>query len=173
MVDQPEISYQHFAKLLNSIRVGIKTGKDAVRASRQIYICLWVLFVWARDADNLDAPYRASELSLLNSWEIVKPFIGKKTRHAVAVAGAAHHIIDLHIRIGALLIESKILPHVGRRDALSGAVHARTSVDVNLKMFEMLGRLAMTGHWIIWARSLRNIAILAKVASPFPHARPP
>jgi hypothetical protein len=154
MVDQPEIAYEHFARLLNAIRTGVKTEKDAVRAARQMYICLWVLFVWARDIDNLDAPYRASELVLLNVWETVKPFIGKKTANARAVVTVVQHVINLHIQIGALLIDTKILPHAGRRNALSSAVVTRTSIDVNLKMFDMLGRLAMIGHWMVWAGSL-------------------
>jgi hypothetical protein len=154
MVDQPEIAYEHFARLLNSIRTGVKTENDAVRAARQMYICLWVLFVWARDIDNLDAPYLASELALLNLWEMVKPFIGKKTANARAVVTVVQHVINLHIQIGALLMNNKILPHADRRNALSCAVLTRTSVDVNLKMFDMLGRLAMTGHWMVWASSL-------------------
>src|SRR5258706_2763147 len=154
MVDQPEIAYEHVARLLNALRTGVKTQKGTVRAARQMYICLWVLFVWARDIDNLDAPYRASELVLLNLWEMVKPFIGKKTANARAVVIVVQHAINLHIQIGALLMDHKILPHADRRNALSVAVATRTSVDVNLKMFDMLGRLAMTGHWMVWASSL-------------------
>jgi hypothetical protein len=156
MVDQPEIAYEHFARLLNAIRAGVKTEKDAVRAARQMYICLWVLFVWARDIDNLDAPYRASELALLNLWEMVKPFIGKNTTNARAIVTVVQHVINLHIQIGALLITNKIMPNANRRSALSAAVATRTSVDVNLKMFDMLGRLAMTGHWMVWAGSLNG-----------------
>ncbi|MDB5620249.1 hypothetical protein [Tardiphaga sp.] len=154
MVDQPEISYEHFARLLKALRTGFKTEKGAVRAARQMYICLWVLFVWARDIDNLDAPYRSSELVLLNLWEMVKPFIDKRTANARAVVTVVQHAINLHIQIGALLMDKKILPYVGRRHTLSVAVVTRTSVDVNLKMFDMLGRLAMTGHWMLWAGSL-------------------
>jgi hypothetical protein len=156
MVDQPEIAFEHFARLLTALRVEIKTEKDAVRVARQMYICLWVLFVWARDIDNLDAPYRASELVLLNVWQMVRPFIGKKTTAAKAVVTVVHHVIDLHIKIGAQLIDGKILPYVERRNALSMAVASRSALDVNLKLFEMLGRLAMTGHWMFWAASLRD-----------------
>jgi hypothetical protein len=154
MVDQPEIAHQHFARLLNALRTGVQTEKAAVRAARQMYICLWVMFVWARDIDNLDAPYRGGELVLLNLWEMVKPFIGKKTANARAVVTVVGHAIKLHIQIGTLLLDQKILPNTDRRNALSVAVPTRTSVDVNLKMFDMLGRLAMTGLWMVWAGSL-------------------
>jgi len=51
-----------------------------VLVARQIYICLWVLFVWAREIDNLDAPYRASEwrYSMFGSWS--NPSSAKRAR---------------------------------------------------------------------------------------------
>jgi hypothetical protein len=154
MVDQPEIAFEHFARLVAALRTEIKTEKLAVRVARQMYICLWVLFVWARDIDNLDSPYRASELVLLNLWHIVRPFIGKKTAAAKAIVTVVQHVILLHIAIGAQLINDKILPYVERRHALSTAVASRSALDVNLKLFEMLGRLAMTGLWMVWSASL-------------------
>jgi hypothetical protein len=154
MVDQPEIAFEHFTRLLAALRADIKTEKDAVRVARQMYICLWVLFVWARDIDNLDAPYRSSESVLLNLWHMVRPFIGKKTAAGRAIVTVVHHVIDLHIKIAVQLMNDKILPYVERRDALSTAVASRHALDVNLKLFEMLGRLAMTGLWMLWAASL-------------------
>jgi hypothetical protein len=44
----------------------------------------------------------------------------------------------------------RLLPFVGRQHALSLAVNSGEPTDVNLKMFELLGRLALTGHWMIW-----------------------
>jgi hypothetical protein len=165
MVDQPEIAFEHFARLLAALRSEIKADKDAVRVVRQMYICLWVLFVWARDIDNLDAPYRASELVLLNVWHIVRPFIGKKTAAARAVVTVVQHVIDLHIKIGMQLMDGKILPHVERRNALSMAVSSRAALDVNLKLFDMLGRLAMTSLWIVWVASRGGKPIDAAIQS--------
>jgi hypothetical protein len=39
-------------------------------------------------------------------------------------------------------VDTKVVPFTDRRDALSVAVATRTSADVNLKLFDMLGRLA-------------------------------
>jgi hypothetical protein len=127
-----------------------------VRIARQIYLSLWVLFVWARDVDNLDAPYRASELALLNAWELVKPFIGKKSANAQAVVAVVRHVIQLHILISSLFLDTKIIPKVGRQHALSIAVRSSESVDVNLKLFDLLGRLALTGHWLLWSSTQAN-----------------
>ena len=118
--------------------------------ARQINICLWVLFVWGRERDNLDAPYRASELALLHVWEQLKPFIGKKGAQARAVASAFHQLIILHTTVAGLFLERKILPYVNRQHALSFAVNSGEPADVNLKMFDTLGRLALTGHWMVW-----------------------
>jgi hypothetical protein len=116
-------------------------------------ICVWVLFVWARESDNLDAPYRASELVLLNLWHLIRSFIGKKTSAAKAIFSVLHHVIHVHRTVSTQFLATKILPYVDRRHALSVAVASRNSVDVNLKLFSQLGRLAMTGHWIMWTGS--------------------
>jgi hypothetical protein len=42
------------------------------------------------------------------------------------------------------------LPHAGIRDSIAMAVHTRTYVDVNLKLFDVLGRIALTGLWVHW-----------------------
>lgn len=150
MVDQPEIAYEHFARLMAALREECKADKDRVRVARQINICLWVLFVWARDRDNLDAPYRASELALLNVWDLLRPFFDKKTTNAKAIFAVWQELIRLHIVIGALFLDTKIIPYAGKRHALSIAVASVEAVDVNLKLFDVLGRLALTGHWMLW-----------------------
>ena len=150
MVDQPDVSYEHFARLLFALRAQVVKDKDRVLVARQINICLWVLFVWGREIDNLDAPYRASELALLHVWELLKPFIGKKGAQAAAVAAALNQLVILHTTVAGLFLERKILPYVGRQHALSFAVNSSEPTDVNLRMFDTLGRLALTGHWMVW-----------------------
>jgi hypothetical protein len=150
MVDQPDVSYEHFAKLLSALRAQVVKDKDRIRVARQINICLWVLFVWAREVDNLDAPYRASELALLHAWDLLKPFIGKKGTQAIAMATALDQLIILHTAVAELFLRQKIFPYVDRQHALSFAVASAEPTDVNLKMYDTLGRLAMTGHWWVW-----------------------
>ncbi|MGA3187636.1 MAG: hypothetical protein ABSF22_11070, partial [Bryobacteraceae bacterium] len=150
MVDQPDVSYEHFARLLFALRAPVVKDKDRIRVARQINICLWVLFVWAREIDNLEAPYRASELALLHVWDLLKPFIGKKGAQTVAMASALDQLVLLHTIATRLFLERKILPFVNRQHALSFAVNSAEPTDVNLKMFDTLGRLALAGHWMIW-----------------------
>jgi hypothetical protein len=103
-----------------------------------------------------DAPYRASELVVLNLWNLARPFIGRRTAHARSVITVLQHAIVLHRIVSGEFLTKKILPHVSRRHALSAAVHSRISVDVNLRMFDVLGRIALLGHWMIWASKLNG-----------------
>jgi hypothetical protein len=151
MVDQPDVSYEHFARLLSAMRARIVKDRDRILVARQINICLWVLFVWARETDNLDAPYKASELALLHTWDLAKPFIGKKGARSKEMDSALQQLFALHTTIAGMFLERKIFPYVGRRHALSFAVNSTEATDVNLKMFDTLGRLATTGHWVLWS----------------------
>lgn len=151
MVDEPDVSFAHFVGLVTQLRES--TGgiqKLKVRVARQIYICLWILFVWARDAGNLESPYRASEIALLNVWELARGFVGKNNKNSRAITSVFHALIRVHIMIVENLLVRKILPHVGKRHALSMGVESRSSVDVNLKLFDVLGRIAMLGLWLNW-----------------------
>jgi hypothetical protein len=151
MVDEPDIAYQHFSELVRELCRNASGDKAHIRAARQVYIGLWVLFVWARDVNNVEAPYRASELVLLNIWNMLRPYIGKKSKSTnKAITKVLHYAIQLHLAIASELLERKIFPHVGARDAMSMAVQTRSSVDVNLKLFDVLGRIALTGLWAHW-----------------------
>jgi hypothetical protein len=151
MVDEPDIAYSHFARLIDELCRSASGERARIRAARQLYIGLWVLFVWARDVSNVEAPYRVSELLLLNIWNLLRPYIGKKSKGANrAITMVLHYTIELHLTIAAELLERKILPHVGARDAISIAVRTRSSVDVNLRLFDVLGRVALTGLWVHW-----------------------
>jgi len=56
LLDEPEASFKHFATLIKSLCKIEPTGDlKHIRAIRQLNICLWILFVWARDAGNLES----------------------------------------------------------------------------------------------------------------------
>jgi hypothetical protein len=151
MVDEPAISYEHFSQLAHELCKTANSNKARVRTARQLYIGLWVLFVWARDGNNVEAPYRASELSLLHIWSLLKPYIGRPPNSTnKSITSVLQHAIHLHITIASELLERKIAPHVGARDAISSAVRTRSYVDINLKLFDLLGRIALVGLWVHW-----------------------
>lgn len=151
LVDEPEVAYYHFADLVAQLRRNASSSLSArLTAARQIYVCLWILFVWARDADNLEAPYKCSELALLNAWDLLRPSIGRSNNSARSLTRTFQQLINLHLLVTARFLEEKILPHVDKRHAISLAVRSRNALDVNLALFDILGRIAMAGLWISW-----------------------
>jgi hypothetical protein len=148
MLDQPDVAYRHFRELLNAIFNEPKNQAERTRQLRKAYLCLWILFVWARDANNLEAAYRASELVLLRSWPHCD--ITRLRKGPTQEERLAHfdQVIKLHIGIAHLLLVEKIGPFADKRYALSMAVTSRNSVDINLALFETLGRLSLHGLWL-------------------------
>ncbi|MCF6156462.1 MAG: hypothetical protein E3K36_14755 [Candidatus Brocadia sp.] len=154
LLDEPETSYQHFSALIRSLsssEISESTkDKDQITAIRQINICLWILFAWARDAGNLESAYLSSELTLLHAWEITRKYIAKTTKTAKSVRSAFFSILSIYWQISYEYLGKKILPHTHKRHALSAAVQAPCNLDVNLKLFDVLGRLAIGGIWAYW-----------------------
>lgn len=153
MLDEPESSYKHFSVLVSSFS-GIESSKneDRIRVIRQINICLWILFTWARDAGNIESAYLASEMSLLYAWEIAKIYYGKTTKAANSIQLAFQSILNVYLQISSEFV-NKIIPHTGKRHSLSTAVGASCSLDINLKLFDVLSRLAVRGIWLYWRAS--------------------
>lgn len=153
MVEEPDIAYIHFQQLVDAI-VKRPAKKQAARISkaREIYMCLWVLFTWAREANNVEAPYRASEYAVLRAWGLLNGMIGKKGREAVDAGIVFNDLVELHFAVWDELA-SKILPHVDKRHAISATVPSISSLDINLKTHEILGRIAMRGLWLAWTKS--------------------
>ena len=148
LLDEPEVSHRHFSALIRSF-VSAENTKDTeqIKAIRQINICLWILFAWGRDTGNIESPYLSAELALLNAWEIAKAYFSKETKMAKAIKLAFNNIHLVYLQICSEYIGRNILPHTNKRHALSSAVQASCHVDVNLKLFDILGRLSMGGIW--------------------------
>ncbi|RMQ98681.1 Chemotaxis protein [Pseudomonas savastanoi pv. glycinea] len=149
MVDEPEISFLHFSALIQGLLASpAQTPQERAGILRQIYICLWVMFVWARDADNLESSYKASELAILQAWQLIRGDIDGKGNLAIRLTFA--ELTDLHFNIGDTFFEKKITPFVEAKHALSVAVLSANAADVNLKLFEILGRISLRGLWVLW-----------------------
>ena len=148
MVAHADVSYEFFRSLTDELLSGLLADKDGIVRLRQVYVCLWVLFVWARGAGNLDAPLQASEYAVLRIWGFCRPAIldGAMPDAAKDVLREA---LRLHIGVGSEFAH-KLEPYAGRRFALSMAVDSQSWVDVNLGLFEQLGRVSLSGllhHW--------------------------
>lgn len=152
LVDEPEISYQYFSRLVYemTVRSSLTNDRTRVRVARQLYIATWVLFVWARDVDNVEAPYQASELVVLRIWDLMRYYLNRPSSAGKALDLVLRHAIQLHLTIALGFLERKIIPYVTLRDAIGVATRSRSSVDVNLKLFDLLGRIGLTGLWLHW-----------------------
>lgn len=154
MVEEPDIALDHFQRLLRALS-DQTAAKPAARLSqaRLINICLWIMFVWAREADNVEAPYRASELALLEVWQLLKTDIARNSKSGEAASLVLNELTELHFAIWDTLFNGKILPAAEIRHAISTAVGSHAALDVNLKLFDLIGRLALRGLWLVWQLS--------------------
>ena len=88
-----------------------------------------------------------------NAWiQGLAPPQGDVARSGKAEAAGLviNELAELHFTILDELFETKILPHADVRHALSSAVGSHAALDVNLKLFELVGRLALRGLWLVW-----------------------
>lgn len=150
MLDEPDVSFAHFSELVGALLDCTKDAPEKARvtAARQVCICLWVLFVWARDAGNVESAYLSSERALLGVWHMLRDD-ARPDGPSEAVSFVINQIAELHFQISDEL-NGKILPHAGEKYAVSAAVQSSSPLDVNLKLFEMLGRIALRGLWLTW-----------------------
>jgi hypothetical protein len=117
---------------------------------RRVSIALWMLFVWCRDAGNLESAYLAAELVLLRTWDAARDVLAGNDSRSEPLGIVLQELIDLHIRISDELVVRKLLPHAAVRHGLSAAVRSAAPLDVNLQMFSLLGRIALRGLWQLW-----------------------
>lgn len=148
MLDQPEISYRHFNQLIKSILKDNKSEKELTRQLRKAYLCLWILFAWAREAGNIETAYRASELVLLHSWPNCDPTRINKESMKNDRLNHFEKVVFLHLIIAKHLLIDKIGPFAKKHYALSMAVNSRNTNDINISLFEILGRLCLHGLWL-------------------------
>ncbi|PXA93342.1 chemotaxis protein [Nostoc sp. 3335mG] len=154
MVEEPDIALDHFQRLLRAIADQPRaTPAGRLSQARLINICLWIMFVWAREAENVEAPYRASELALLEMWQLLKTDIARPSKSGEAASLVLNELAELHFTIWDALFEDKILPAAEIRHAISTAVESHAALDINLKLFDLVGRLALRGLWLVWQLS--------------------
>ncbi|OXS01208.1 hypothetical protein [Shewanella algae] len=145
LLEEPESSSKHFSTLIDEV-LSDATDADSVAPSiTRINVCLWVLFSWCREGGNLEAAYLSSERALLLAWDKVKGYYTGRNKPSKSFDS----ILDTYQQITDCYVERCLTPYVGFKYALSHAVHSPCSIDVNIKLFDVLGRLSVKGHWIL------------------------
>lgn len=158
MVEEPDESARYFRRLVKELTAGDDLNDhDKIRVVRQLNISLWLLFVWSREAGNVEAAYVSSEYCILRAWDVLKDVLnGRRSKKQESAGYAFNQLVELNFAIWGELYGKKILPYVGVRDGISSAVQSPVGIDVNLKLHETLGRLALRGLWMIWQNSSSN-----------------
>ena len=151
MLDEPDVSYRHFAQLVQLLsKVHALNDTQRVRAMRQMSICLWILYVWARQAENLESAYRSGELTLLHAWSIFRLHADKDNKITRAMWDTLVSIFTAYRQICGEFLGVNVLPYADKRHAVSSAVRGSCSLDINLKVFDLLGRLGVDALWAFW-----------------------
>lgn len=157
LLDEPEASFGYYTQLATALfNVAAEERSKKLTSLRQMSICLWILFAWARDNGNLEAAYLSAERTLLFAWDLAKNEFGKNNKVAKGIQEAFQSVLGTYSQIADEYINGKILPHVTVLDGLSTAVRPSSSMDVNLKLFDLLGRLAMYGLWTTWRATIAD-----------------
>ena len=148
MVDEPDVAYRYFKNLTQGLLQDDEAERNRIARLRQVYICLWVLFVWAREAGNVESPFRASEYAVLQIWNDCRSVYGKNKANQDMLV-VFDQIVMLHLLITEELV-MKLGTYAEMPFALSMAVVSQSSVDVNLALFEQFGRVCLYGVWQHW-----------------------
>ena len=150
MVNEPDACYAYaFSFLEHLLAERPERPKTQLLRLRQSYICLHAVIAWAIDIDNLDSAHKVSELGLLFCWNLFRLDIPQKkaNKHQKALGVILDQYLQLHLSVSEAYLTKTAHTHAETLHALSVAVRSRETVDVNLAMFELLGRLAMHGIW--------------------------
>ncbi|MEZ6932243.1 hypothetical protein [Aeromonas sp. S16(2024)] len=145
LLEEPDSSNKHFSKLLDSILLNAVDADSTVSCIIRINTCLWVLFSWCRDSENLEAAYISSERALLLSWDKAKDYYTGRNK----VSTAFDSMLDTYQQITNCYVDRCLIPNVEFKYALSHAVQSPCSIDVNIQLFDVLGRLSVKGLWVL------------------------
>ena len=151
MLNEPDVSYRHFAQLVQLLsKIHELNDAQRVTAMRQMSICLRILYTWARQAENLESAYRSGELTLLHAWSVFRLHADKDNKITRAMWNTLVSIFTAYRQICDEFLGVNVLPYANKRHAVSFAVRGSCSLDVNLKVFDLLGRLGVDALWAFW-----------------------
>jgi hypothetical protein len=152
LLEEPEAAYSHFARLVRALaQAGQDNEASALTSLRQMAVCVWIMLVWARDVGNLEAAYLSGELALLCGWKVASAHPDATGRVAGGMSEAFSSLLSAYHRASMDFLAVNVFPHADKLHAVSSAVRGSSPVDINLKLFDLLGRLGIAGAWAYYA----------------------
>lgn len=164
MVDFPDVSEKHFKDLAELIKGAAIDDAGLVRAALQMNVCAWIIYVWCRQAGNMESAIRASEISLTALWSLTCKAESKSVKKRMRESFS--RCVEMHLQVFDTFFDSRIRPMMSSEDWLARAVGSRSPVDASLIGYRLLGRCAIAGLWRSWLQDEgRSVAGLRDVAS--------
>lgn len=153
LLDEPLTSYRYFKELTIAI---LASDKNEVTRIHQVYISLWILFIWCRGEDNLESAFLSAELAMLYCWDLIKNLDGYPRTEKRNLIDVINSLLRLYRLVCNFYLTTKIIPYCHIKHGLSSAVRGGNHIDVNLKLFDILGRLSLEILWL--ASDISNTA---------------
>ncbi|MDT7458354.1 hypothetical protein [Citrobacter koseri] len=145
LLDEPTSSHQNFRKLVLEISKIIgEDDKSQVRFINTINICLWILYSWCRDENNIESAYISAESAILYVWDAINKNFTLKQKNSF------DELISTYQKISEEYVQKCILPFCKNLHAISRAINTRCSIDLNIKLFDILGRVAIHAEWLLY-----------------------
>lgn len=151
MVDQPEVSFKNFSILIYKLFENLEKQsiKNQLTTIRQCYLALGILNSWCQSENNIESAYLSAERLILYSWDITKFNVEKKSTDAKKIREIFSSLIQLYLSISESYYK-KLVPHLDSLHAISNAIRGNCDVDVNTKLFDIIGRISLFGIWLNW-----------------------
>lgn len=148
MLDVPDVSIKYYKKLINQLcEQNFDKKKNVINVLRQLNIYSWMLFAWGREDGNIESAYVCSEYALLKAWDISKKNLNSSGKDTEVIRDLVSKLIKLNLTILDSYINKIVEPASNVYLGLSSMVSPSCSVDVNLKLFDLVGRVALFGVW--------------------------
>lgn len=154
LLSEPESAVRHFRSLVETLGdYQQRPNVTSLTSLRQISVCAWIVLSWARSSGDLEAAYVTSECALLHGWEVMRRVLAERSgdeKLAIATFAAIQGAYALACHE---YLDTNVLPFAGVLHGLSHGVGSACTVDVNEKLFDVLGRLGVEGLWARWRAS--------------------
>ena len=158
MVEEPDSSFSYFNRLLVRLLKDEKSVKKRIFHVRQLGLCVGLLLHHCLEVKNLDVCYRAAELGLLHAWEYLRLKDLSPEHKMEEEVVAFNQLWWQYVEIGRQYCE-KVSAFCEDAYFMTYACNASCEVDVNLRLYDVIGRLASFGAAFWWyALALRQCA---------------
>lgn len=146
MIEEPEVSFNNFNQIINLLCIEYEKDDQVLTAIRQLYLANGILFNWAKSENNIKSSLLASERSLLFAWEMIKKYRNNTNKIPRQINEVFQRLMGLYTSI-MLSYDSKFIEGCRLQFGISWLINSNCDIDVNLKLFKIIGRLSLSGLW--------------------------